>query len=93
MSCAVLIYVAFPILLSQLCLDLPGQLSTNNQGVSAGSRQLVKCVKTLARPRADRSDIQVRMEDEMRRHQAEMNLLFEEVRHVSYAAVGWQYVT
>ena len=32
-------------------------------------------------------------EDEMRRHQAEMNLLFEEVRHVSYAAVGWQYVT
>ena len=80
-------------LFSQLCLDFPRQLSTNNHGVTAGSRQLVKCVKTLARPRAPRSDIQVRMEDEMRRHQAEMDLLFEEVRHVSYAAVSWQYVT
>ena len=32
------------------------------------------------------------MEDEMSRNQAEMDLLFEEVRHVSYAAVSWQYV-
>ena len=61
--------------------------------LSAGSRQLVKCVKTLARPRAPRSDIQVRMEDEMSRNQAEMDLLFDEVRHVSYAAVIWKYVT
>jgi hypothetical protein len=33
------------------------------------------------------------MEGEMRRHQAEMVLLFEELWHVSYAAMSWQYVT
>lgn len=72
--------------------DFLRQLSTNNHGVSAGSQQVVKCVKTLARPRAPRSDLQARMEDEMRRHKAEMDMYFEEVRRVFSAAVSWKLV-
>lgn len=63
-----------------LCAISPRQFSSNNTGVHDGSQQVLKCVKALIRPKGGSDGVAARIADEMRRHEAEMDMLLSEVR-------------